>query len=84
MLNIKIETAEEKGEAKFYKKIELEGEFFDKLTINFYKKGDKFLVQYVFSDNIKNSVLKDFSDHTKGRFYLISSENMKKIENGIK
>lgn len=84
MLNIKIENAEEKGEAKFYKKIELEGEFFDKLTINFYKKGDKFLVQYVFSDNIKNSVLKDFSDHTKGRFYLISSENMKKIENGIK
>ncbi|MBR4106004.1 MAG: Gldg family protein [Alphaproteobacteria bacterium] len=56
----------------------LQGEYFNKLIIDFFKKDDKYYAHFDF-DTIKgNKLLQKFADNMKG-FYELSAEDMEKI-----
>ncbi len=62
----------------------LQGEEFDKLTLNFYKQNSSFIVQYIFEGSIKKPLLQKIATHFEKNFYLISTNDAEKIKDVLK
>ncbi len=84
MLNIKMLSQADGKNGKLYKKIKINAEYVDEVVFSFYKLDDKVLVKYDFADEIKDSVLRDFAEKTKDKFFEIAKKDMSRIENAIK
>ena len=59
------------------------GEYFAKLTLNFYKQDEKYYVQFNFNEVKSDSVLSSFARKTQNYFYQISASDMEKINNAL-
>ena len=59
------------------------GEYFAKLTLNFYKQDEKYYVQFNFNEVKSDSVLSSFARKTQNYFYQISASDMEKINHAL-
>ena len=83
MLNTKLLTGGQEPKNKAYKTLNLKGEDFDKLTLNFYNHNSSYTVEYQFDGSILNPNLKEFSRFTKQNRYQISAKSMEQIINAL-
>ena len=63
--------------------LNLKGEYFNKLMLDFYKKDDKYYAHFDFKGIGDNVWLQDFAQHMK-EFYELSNDDMERISNVIK
>lgn len=81
LLNTKIKHADKENTQNSSFALNLSGEDFSKLQIDFYEKKNSFLVKYKFDKNIKNDILREFAKITEANVYEISKDDMEKIKN---
>lgn len=84
MLNTKLLKKTSKSTTKPTISFTLNGEEFNKLTLNLYKQENYFAVQYIFDGPIKKTLLQKIAKQYEQNFYLISSDDAEKINNAIK
>ncbi len=83
MLNTKMNKTDKKNTQSSTYTLNLSGEDFENLQIDFYEEKDSFLAKYKFIGEIKSDILKEFAKRTENNVYEINKDDMEKIRSAV-
>lgn len=83
LLNVKMtQTVRYIGYENLKMSLDMKGEYFDKLVMDFYEKDEKYYVHYYFEGIKNHNILQKFADEMTG-YYEISKDDMEKISRAV-